>query len=326
MAFAFADPVECVLGLEDGGTVVAGAGEKIGVLDLTAGRSRDVLRNHQKTVTCLGLAAKGTRVVSGGLDGHVKVFDTKDWTVVAGFKYPSPVMSVGVIPAGADQEDRHLAVGLQSGLLSIRTRLSGTAKAVAKEKEKEMKALVEGKIEEFDKKKKRLRQGDKKRLRGRDFTGEGADIIIDGANRGPIRNQSKWETALRKGQWADSLTLLLAQPSLDKQALLTLLTALRHRSALRPALAGRDEATLAPLLAWLTKNINDPRYARLLADVALNALDLYATQLGSDDRSDGSIDGLVAALHRRVRHAVEMAKTAQATGGMLDFVGVQAAS
>lgn len=322
MAFAFSDPVECVLGLEDGGTVVAGAGEKIGVLDLTAGRSREVLRNHQKTVTCLSLASKGTRVVSGGLDGHVKVFDTSDWTVVAGFKYPSPVLSVGVIPAGADREDRHLAVGMQSGLLSIRTRLSGTAKVVAKEKAKEMKALEEGKIEEFDRKKRKLRQGDKKRLRGRDFTGEGADIIIEGNHRGDIRNQSKWETALRKAQWAESLTILLVQRDTDKQSLLTLLTALRHRSALRAALTGRDEATLGPLLRWLTKNINDPRHVRLLADVSLHLLDLYAPQLGGDDRSDTSLDGLVAALHRRVRHAVEMAKTARATGGMLDFVAV----
>ena len=323
MAFAFADPVECVLGLEDGGTVVAGAGEKIGVLDLTAARPREVLRNHQKTVTCLSLASKGTRVVSGGLDGHVKVFDTSDWKVVAGFKYPSPVLSVGVIPAGASREDRHLAVGLQSGLLSIRTRLTGVQKATAREKEKEMKALAEGTIDDFDRKnkKKTLRQGDKKRLRGRDFTGEGADIVIDGNVRGKIRNQSKWETALRKAHWAEALNILLVQERPDKQDLLTLLTALRHRSALRVALQGRDETTLGPLLRWVIRHINDPRHVKLLADVALHVLELYGDQLGGDDRSDGSIDGLVAALHRKVRHAFEMAKMAEVTAGMLDFVG-----
>lgn len=324
MTFAFEDPVECVLGLGDGGTLVAGAGEKIGVLDLTARRAREVLRNHQKTVTCLSLASKGTRVVSGGLDGHVKVFDTSDWKVVAGFKYPSPVLSVGIIPAGADREDRHLAVGMQSGLLSIRTRLTGTQKVAAREKAAEMKALEEGRIEDFDKKKKKLRQGDKKRVRGRDFTGEGADIVIDGNVRGKIRNQSKWETALRKAQWGESLTILLTQQHLDKTAMLTLLTALRHRSALRAALQGRDEVTLTPLLRWLARHIADPRYVRLLTDVALNVLDLYAGQLGSDDRSENSLDGLVAGLHRKVRHAVEMAKTATATGGMLDFVAADA--
>ncbi|TKX20737.1 U3 small nucleolar RNA-associated protein [Elsinoe australis] len=324
MCFAFADPVETVLGLGDGGTVVAGAGEKIGVLDLTAGRPREVLLNHQKAVTSLAVASKGTRVVSGGLDGHVKVFDTSDWKVVAGFKYPSPVLSVGVIPAGAEKEDRHLCVGMQSGLLSIRTRLSGQQKLAAKEREKEMKALVEGKIDDFDKKKKKLRQGDKKKLRGKDFTGEGADIVIEGNVRGKIKNQSKWETALRKGQWQQSIDILLQQQSINKDAMLTLLTALHHRSALRAALSGKDETTLAPLFKWIIKNINDPRYVRLLSDAALYLLDIYAPQMGGDDRGDQSLDSLVAQLHRRVGHAVEMAKTAGSTGGMLDFVGVEA--
>ncbi|KAF4550527.1 UTP15-like protein [Elsinoe fawcettii] len=323
MCFAFSDPVETVLGLGDGGTVIAGAGEKIGVLDLTAGGPREVLQNHQKTVTSLAVASRGTRVVSGGLDGHVKIFDTSDWKVVAGFKYPSPVMSVGVIPSGPEKEDRHLCVGMQSGLLSIRTRLSGQQKVAAKEREKEMKALVEGKIDEFDKKRKKLRQGDKKRLRGKDFTGEGADIIIEGNVRGKIKNQSKWETALRKGQWQQSVEIMLQQPSMNKDAMLTLLTALNHRSALRAALTGKDEATLAPLFKWITKNINDPRYVRLLSDVSLHLLDIYAPQMGGDDRGEQSLDSMVAQLHRRVRHAVEMAKTAGSTGGMLDFVGVE---
>ncbi|PNS18093.1 U3 small nucleolar RNA-associated protein 15 [Sphaceloma murrayae] len=324
MCFAFADPVETVLGLGDGGTVVVGAGEKIGVLDLTAGRPREVLQNHQKAVTSLAVASQGRRVVSGGLDGHVKVFDTSDWKVVAGFKYPSPVLSVGVIPSGADKEDRHLCVGMQSGLLSIRTRLSGQQKVAAREREKEMKALVEGKIEDFDKKKKKLRQGDKKRLRGKDFTGEGADIIIEGNARGKIKNQSKWETALRKGQWQESVDILLKQEHINKDAMLTLLTALHHRSALRVALTGKDEAMLGPFFKWITKNINDPRYVRLLSDVSLHLLDIYAPQLGGDDRSEESLDSMVAQLHRRVRHGVEIAKMAGSTGSMLDFVGVEA--
>jgi len=349
MTFSVGEPVEKVLPFShtsgqqqqmDGTTatnVIVAAGEKICVLDLVAGRAREVLVNHQRTVTSLALASGGTRLVSGGLDGHVKIFDTTEWKVVAGFKYPSPVLSVAVIPVGNDLEDRHLAVGMQSGLLSIRTRLAGQQKVLARAKEKEMKALIEGKIDEHDRKVKKLRQGDKKRLRGRDFTGEGADIVIEGNVRGKIRNQSKWETALRKGHWAVSLDMLLHSPvekqqklsisnnnTLDKRAMLTLLTALHHRSALRTALSGRDEETLVPLLRWITKNINDPRHVKLLSAVALQIIDIYAPQLGGDDRGEHSIDSLIASLHRRVKHAVEMATVAGATGGMLDFLNIGA--
>lgn len=213
MTFKHAAAIESVLPMPSGTQVLASADNQISVLDLIAGKPLQLIKNHQKTVTSLCLSSNATRVVSGGLDGHVKVFETTGWNVVAGYKYPSPVLSLSVVGTGTSREDRHLAVGMQSGLLSIRTRLSGEQKAAAREKEKEMQALVDGNIEQYDKKKaKKLRQGDKKALRGRDFTGEGADIIIDGNARGNIRNQSKWETALRKGNYMDAVDLVLSAP------------------------------------------------------------------------------------------------------------------
>jgi len=235
---------------------------------------------------------------------------------VAGFKYPSPILAVSVVGAGMSREDRHLAVGMQSGLLSIRTRLSGQLKVQARERQKEMKALEEGRIEDYDKKKSKRTQGDKKRLRGRDFTGEGADIVIEGNARGKIRNQSKWETALRKGQYAHSLDLVLNAPHFDPQNMLTLIAALRHRSALRAALKDRDEAELQPILRWLVKRINDPRCIKATSEVALNVLDLYAGQMGDSPE----VDNLMGQLHRRVRHCADLAQQARSTQGMLDLL------
>lgn len=207
MVFKHAAAVESVLPLPSGTTLLAAAENTISVLDLVAGRPLQLLRNHQKTVTSLALANNGERVLSGGLDGHVKVFETTGWNVVAGFKYPSPILSLDVISSGTEREDKHLAVGMENGLLSLKTRLSGQQKVVARERAKEMKALMEGKIEEYDRKKRG--KGWEKRLRGRDFTGEGADIVIDGNDRGKIKNMSKWETALRKGQYEKALDLVL---------------------------------------------------------------------------------------------------------------------
>ncbi|GAB7343410.1 hypothetical protein MBLNU457_1442t1 [Dothideomycetes sp. NU457] len=320
MVFKHAAAIESVLPMPSGTTLLASADNQISVLDLVAARPVQMLRNHQKTVTSLCLASEGSRVVSGGLDGHVKVFETSSWTVVAGFKYPSPVLSVSVVGIGANREDRHLAVGMQSGLLSIRTRLSGQQKVLARERAREMKALEEGRIEEYDKKHGKKRQGDKKRLRGRDFTGEGADIVIEGNPRGKIRNQSKWESALRKGQYAQAMDLILSSPNFDQQNMLTLITALRHRSALRTALKGRDEASLQPILRWLVKNINNPRHIKLTADVAFLVLDLYAEQMGDSPE----VDNLMTQLHRRVRHCTDLAQQATSTQGMLDLLAAGA--
>ena len=224
MCFKHEGPVESVLPLPSGMTVLAAAESTISVLDLIGARPLQLLGNHQKTVTTLSLASGGSRVVSGGLDGHVKVYETMAWNVVSGFKYSSPVLALSVIASGPEREDRHLAVGLQSGVLNIVTRLSGQQKALAQERKKEMQALVEGRIEEYDRKRGRQAskskmnrgKGWERRFRGRDYMGEEADIVIDGNARGKIRNRSKWETALRKGQYERSLDIVLGGSFVSK--------------------------------------------------------------------------------------------------------------
>lgn len=88
---------------------------------------------------------------------------------------------------------------MQSGNLSIKTRLSGQQKVKERERQKEMQALIEGKIEELDRKKDKKRpKGWQKRLRGQDFIGEGADIIIEGRSRKSYKKPKPWEGLLRK--------------------------------------------------------------------------------------------------------------------------------
>jgi U3 small nucleolar RNA-associated protein 15 len=208
MVFKHSAPVETVLPMPSGTAVLAAADNVISVLDIVAAKPIHMLRNHQKTVTALSLANNGERLLSGALDGHVKVFETTGWNVVGGMKYPSPILSLSVIPN--QKEDRHIAVGMQSGLLSIKTHLSGEQKVQAREREKEMKALMEGKIEEYDRSKKRKRgKGWEKRIRGKDFTGESADIVIEGNARGKITAGQPWAHALRKGMYSQALDMVL---------------------------------------------------------------------------------------------------------------------
>ncbi|KAF1843046.1 U3 small nucleolar RNA-associated protein-like protein 15 [Cucurbitaria berberidis CBS 394.84] len=317
MVFKHAAPIEAVLPMPSGTAVLASSDNVISVLDIVAAKPIHMLRNHQKAVTALSLANNGERLLSGALDGHVKVFETTGWNVVGGLKYPSPILSLNVIPS--QKEDKHIAVGMQSGLLSIKTHLSGEQKAQAKERAKEMKALMEGKIEEYDQKNKKRKRGRgwEKRVRGKDFTGEGADIVIEGNARGKIGSGQPWAHVLRAGQYAKALDMVLETTDNNaREQSLTLFTALRHRSALRTALMGRDEVTLQPILRWLIKNISDYRITRLTTDVALVVLDLYADQLGRSEE----IDSLVDALMDRVKVTVEASQIAWSVRGMVDML------
>jgi len=318
MTFKHAAPVESVLPLLSGTTILAAADNQISVLDLVAAKPLDVLKSHQKTVTALALATNGTRVASGGLDGHVKVFDTASWIVVAGSKYPSPILSLSVITSGTNHEDRHLAVGMQSGLLSLKTRLSGEQKVQKKQKDKEMQALMDGKIEDFDKKnkKKQLTQGMSKRLRGIEYQGHGADIIIEGNDKRKKKRLPQWDQALRKVQYARALDLALAEEPPNPITVLTIFTALHQRSALQAALRGRDETTLQPVMKWLIKHLSDPRHIVLTSHVSKLVLDMYAENVGQS----AQIDNLVKRLHERVRDLVGRSQDAQSTLGMMEMI------
>jgi len=210
MTFQHKAPIEAVLPMPAGTMLLAASDNKISVLDLVAAKPLRLLQNHQKTVTSLCIASKGERVVSGGLDGQVKVYETKEWSVIYGLKYPSPVLAVNVISSSTNGEDNHLAVGMESGLLSIRTRFSGKEKERERLREKEMKALLEGTLEEHDKKlaKKRGR-GWEKATRGKEFKGDGAEFQIDGGERVKAKRESEWELLLRQGRYGQALDKVL---------------------------------------------------------------------------------------------------------------------
>ncbi|KAK5682563.1 U3 small nucleolar RNA-associated protein 15 [Elasticomyces elasticus] len=325
LSFKHAAPVEDVIPLSSS-VLASAAGNEVTVLDLIAGKASHILRSHQKNITSLTTGQNGTRLLSGGLDGHVKVHNTTSWEVVAGFKYPSPILSLAVIPTGSQAEDRHLAVGLQTGLLSIRTRLAGTEKVKAKEKSKRMDALIAGTSDAFERtqKKKDMRQGIRARDRGKDFRGEGADIIITGNDRVRTKKLRPWQRNLREGKYALALDQVLGAEEFHNQDMLTLLTALRHRSALRSALANRTPETLLPILQWVVKYVNHARYVTLVYDVVLLLLDMYSLKLEewleTEDSEAKDVRNLVRRLGRRVRKGADYAGQAHGTLAMLGLI------
>ena len=332
MTFKHAAPIETILPLSNS-TIASASGNECNILNLIAGKAEYIVRAHQKTVTALSTAQNNSRLLTGALDGHVKAHNTTSWEVVAGFKYGAPVLSISVLPSSSSRDARHLAVGLETGLLSLRTRLAGTEKAKTREKEKRMEAMIAGEADEYERKQKRkdTRQGIRARDRGKDFRGEGADIVITGndRSRASMKKLQPWQNSLREGKYGLALDQVLrpqsGRASLSDEAVLTLITVLRHRSALRTALSNRNPRQLLPILSWCLKNIAHPRNLNLVYDVLLQLLDLYSPQFAewttdeSDEESGGKeVLALVNRLSKRVRLGVELAQTAGAMIGAME--------
>ncbi|EFX03231.1 small nucleolar ribonucleoprotein complex subunit [Grosmannia clavigera kw1407] len=320
LTFKHAAPVEAVLPMPSGTVILAAAENSVSVLDVVAARPLQLLTSHQKTVTSLCLASGGERVLSGGLDGHVKVYETGTWQVVAGARYSSPVLSVAAVAAGAAGEARHLAVGMSWGVLSIKTRLTGAAAERDRERQREAAARSAGTLDRLDASKNRTKQlvAARKRLEQVGSTpGSGSgDFVINPTDDARGKKETAWQKDLRHQRFAAALDTALDPSSSGHSSIntLTLLVALQHRSALRDALENRDEVSVQPILKWACRHIVDPRYTAVCTDVGLHLLDLYAEYAAaSTELHDG-----FQTLWRTVRREVEQAQLACQTRGMVE--------
>jgi U3 small nucleolar RNA-associated protein 15 len=99
-------PVESIVVFPNGRIAASAGGTTVKLWDLAAGgRALQTIRNHQKTVACAqaldvrdseGVAC--SKLLTGSLDGHVKVYDMDTLQVTYAYKYPAGVTAVSVAP------------------------------------------------------------------------------------------------------------------------------------------------------------------------------------------------------------------------------------
>ena len=150
-------PIEDILAFPAGGVGLSVGGPILRVWDLNIGQCLRAVSNHQKTVTCAAFDGSRSRVLTGGLDMMVKVYDVEDWKVVHTMRYPAPILSLAVsvglmflIWTGADvykPDDTHIAAGMTDGTLSVRRRDPKPSEAA--EEDAKQAALAGGSYEYF---------------------------------------------------------------------------------------------------------------------------------------------------------------------------------
>jgi len=79
-------------------TLLMSCGEtEIKVFDLLmSGRQTHSFSNHRKTITSLSIDAKNSRLLSGGLDANLKIYDLSTFSVIHSRKYSAPILSVAL--------------------------------------------------------------------------------------------------------------------------------------------------------------------------------------------------------------------------------------
>eukprot|EP00607_Mallomonas_marina_P008538 CAMPEP_0182419288 /NCGR_PEP_ID=MMETSP1167-20130531/3748_1 /TAXON_ID=2988 /ORGANISM="Mallomonas Sp, Strain CCMP3275" /LENGTH=302 /DNA_ID=CAMNT_0024594107 /DNA_START=588 /DNA_END=1492 /DNA_ORIENTATION=- len=291
---------------------MAGGGPKVGVWDLlSGGRSLHCFENHQKDVTCLCLDGTGTRLLSGGAEGQVKVYSMQALQLTHGLKFSSPVTALSL-----SCDNRKLAVGTldASGSLIVRNRAPRGTGSTALSDPSVRGSQTSG-SNSWDRHMSDDEGGE--RERGRFYQGAGAaverrdDTTIE--TQRPVRLKP-YETYLKKFQYGQALDAALHTH--NPLVVVTVLEELSRRSGLTIALSSRDETALEPLLAFLTRYITHPRYAVLLSQIAHRILDLYGSVLGQSD----TIDVLVHKLHSQIKSELQFHREIMRVNGSLDGI------
>ncbi|KAF9903291.1 snoRNA-binding rRNA-processing protein [Lobosporangium transversale] len=291
MTMNHGSPVEAVEMFPDGGVVVSAGGPSIKVFDILAGgRPMHALSNHQKTVTSLCFDNSHSRLLTGSLDQHVKIYNVQDYSVVHSVKYPAPVLSVALSP-----DDTHLVAGMAGGLLSIRQRVVKTAEVQTRRAQEEQ--IRAGSYKYF--------------VRGQKKANEG-DFTVETQRKRRLREYDRYLKAFQYGNALDAC-LRTNQPAVTT---VSLIQELVHRDGLRQALSGRDDISLEPLAQFLVRNINNPRYTSILVDVTTIMIDMYTAVLGQSPL----IDELFMRLRAKVKMEIEFQKQLLSVLGSMEML------
>ncbi|XP_037930771.1 U3 small nucleolar RNA-associated protein 15 homolog [Teleopsis dalmanni] len=236
-------PVESLLFIPTGSIFISAGSTEVRVWDaLSGGRLLSVLSQHHKTVTCLRLGSNGKRVLSGGLDKHVKIYDVGTYETVHTIDFPNAVLSLGVAP-----NDQSIVTGMVDGMVSIQNMDTPTSENIH--------STVRSHKQKMNSKK--------------------GDHEIAQYTRPVLLS---YDNFLRKYEYGNCLDAVLKKSIVNKtpEVTVSIMQELIHRKGLERALAGRTHSSLYKILRFLCRYIGEHRFSRVLIDVSNILLDAYA--------------------------------------------------
>ncbi|KAI9633584.1 57.7 kda trp-asp repeat-containing protein [Dioszegia hungarica] len=305
-------PIEDILAFPSGGVGISVGGPILRVWDLNMGKCVRALSNHQKTVTCAAFDGSKGRVLTGGLDMMVKVYDVEEWKVVHTMRYPAPILSLAVSP-----DDTHIAAGMTDGTLAVRRRDPKANEEAAAEAKQA--ALAGGAYEYFAEMETVFGTGHVK-AKGKDLPvaqGPADEFRVESKRKVKLREFDRFLKAFKYGAALDAGLKKTVRPSTT----FALIQELVFRDALRVALSSRDETSLEPILSFLVKYVTDPRFGEIASNVVSVIIDLYTPILGQTP----GVDELLGKMQTRIERELAFERELVKLRGALDMTLSQAA-
>lgn len=327
--------VDQVLLLPGGSRAITLGGPDVKVWDFfSGGKMVGHLKNHAKAVTCGSLSTDGGHILTGGLDGEVKVHDSGSLELVSSISFPGQVLSLAVGP-----QNSRIAVGLIDGTIDVRAKSGKRNPAltlpacnmigddpvlVPQQKGALKERLFDGWGRGFEKEKRKQYNPGSMRyyLRGAGAKPtDNRDIVVTKQVRTKLNKHDRLLQRFSYGEALDSV--MVKKWNLHRtRVAVSVIEELIARDGLRLALANRIPRMLEPILHLLFCKISDPLFSGVLCHVLDNLLDIYAGTFGNCAKDDG-IDALVVKIKRKVHDEVSTIHQLCLIQGMLELLPLQ---
>ncbi|TIC08762.1 WD40 repeat-like protein [Wallemia mellicola] len=300
-------PVESTVFLPGGETLATSSGPIVRIWDIMAGgRCRRAFSNHQKAVTSLAIDGDQKRLLTGGLDQMVKVYDLETFRVTHSMRFPAPVLSVATSP-----DNINLVAGLSDGTLAMRRRQAKGNEVAEKIADKE--AMKSGAYEY-------MQEAQSLKPKSQVAVKSAGNLGSDEFKIEPIRRLrlKEFDKFLKKFQYSEALDSVLRKKA-SPATTFALLLELINRDGLKQAISGRDDIGLEPLVSMLVKWIVDPRFTDVAVPVASAIIDIYGGVVGQSQL----IDNLLTRLRKKVDDEIKVQNEFMNAKGALDMIFAQ---
>ena len=294
--FSLSNPIEYCMFSSSGTIVYTASGNEVKMWDLIGGgRLLHTFSNHQKNITGLCTDGTGSKLLSCGLDGLVKIYNMQSLQVAHGLKIGSPLSSIAVAP-----DNGKLVLGYVDGTLHVRTRQLKTGELLTQ-------------LHESDEYSGNLETSTQRRF----FKGAGA--AVEKTDEGMLETERAvklrpYEIQLKKFNYQAALDAALK--TRNPLVVITVIEELSRRSGLGIALAGRDENTLEPILSFAARYVSKAKFSKLIIQVVQKILDLYGQVLNHSD----AIFELFLKLQEQVKTELKFQRQIMNVMGRLDCI------
>uniref|UniRef100_A0A7E4VD96 U3 small nucleolar RNA-associated protein 15 homolog n=1 Tax=Panagrellus redivivus TaxID=6233 RepID=A0A7E4VD96_PANRE len=272
-------PVEKILVSANDKFLFSAGGLVVKIWDLSCGgRFVHALEHHHKTVTSLAFATKGTRLVTGGLDRRINVFNltSGDFRLIWAKKAANSVVTLAMSP-----DDECLAVGM-GNLLSIHRRKGEVAAApkarqlVTQEREHSI-PLIKQLLVGNPNVKKRMGQPVVQRERG----STPKPVALTAPRLDKIK-LGRLDALFQKGAYRQMVDKMFVQQGREEpEVVVAAFEQIRIRNALHRALAGRNDKALIRIITFLKFHMFKNNFFHTLSEVADVLMTIYAEETNS---------------------------------------------